>query len=415
MRGVWWLGVWCLMIRRRALITLLLSLAGFAICAEARAEAITGEVRLVGERSVSGTIAAIDSDGLSLIVDGRMERIARDDLLAIDFANGEETPAARSWLFLSNGDRVPLSPVELADDQIHCRWATAPDAQQWSVPLELMTGVLQAPLNPSDPPLLAELSSRAFREDTLILTDGSRLTGALEGMTAGSYRMETAVGLVTVESARIAGVGMNAALVQRPDRQEESVLVLTRDGAWLTLNELVVRADGNVVGRTSFDAEFRARLGDIRSISFYGPRVNDLTLREPEDVTATPFVSRIARMLVNRNSRGGFLRLNDSSFARGFGMTSGMSATFELEPADRRFQVTVGIDDSVGDEGSVVFAVDLDGRRVFTSPIQTGRDAPLAVGPLDVVGGQRLTLIVEFAESGNVQDVADWCDPVILR
>jgi hypothetical protein len=62
-----------------------------------------------------------------------------------------------------------------------------------------------------------------------------------------------------------------------------------------------------------------------------------------------------------------------------------------------------------------VFAVELDGQRVFTSLPQTGRDEPLAIGPVDVAGRRSLTLIVDYADRADVQDHADWCDAVLIR
>jgi hypothetical protein len=150
-------------------------------------------------------------------------------------------------------------------------------------------------------------------------------------------------------------------------------------------------------------------------IACYGPRVIDLTRRSPREVVSEPFVSRQHKLQINRNVRGGWLQLNGRSHARGFGMTSGMSATFDLEPGDRQLKATVGIDDSVGPAGSVIFAVDLDGRRIFTSPVVRGGDTPLTIGPLEIAGGKTLTLSVEFADYGHLQDIANWCDPLILR
>ncbi|MBL8848087.1 MAG: NPCBM/NEW2 domain-containing protein, partial [Planctomycetaceae bacterium] len=383
--------------RLRAFIARLSPLAGFALFVTvAQSADVRAEVQLVDGRSVGGVIAAIDERGMTLEANGGRESFPLNDLVSINVANVTERPTAPSWLFLSNGDRVPLMPVELTDDVIVCRWDGAPERGAWRIPLEFVTAILRAPISNDDSPLLSELSSRAFPEDTLILSDGTRLTGALEEITADMYRVETAVGPVAVEAARIVAVGMNAALVQRPRPSESEAVLLTHDGVWLTLQGLSLNGSGEVSGRTGFDAEYRVPLSDIRRLLFYGARVSDLAARQPAEVTATPFVARVPTMLANRNVRGGFLQLRGESFARGFGMTSGMSATFDLEPNDRTFQATVGIDDCVGDAGSVVFAVELDGRRVFTSPVQTGLDAPLVIGPLVVAGGERLTLRVEF-------------------
>jgi hypothetical protein len=374
------------------------------------------DAQLVDGRNIKGTTPSIDANVLSLAVDGKQQQFTLDDLLAIQFPAAVGQPTARSWLLLSNGDRAPLSPIDLVDDAFVCRWNDAEQRANWRIPLELVTGLLRQPLTVNETTsLLPELSRRAFTEDTLFLSDGTRLAGALEGVTADSFRVETAVGIVPVETSRVEAIAMNAALVQRPESAERSALVVLRDGSWLTLQDLAIAVDGSLTGQTSSDTELHTTLADVVQIAFYGPRVIDLTQRAPQMVTSDSFVSRKHELLVNRNVRGGWLQLGGRSYGRGFGMTSGMSVTFELETGDRQFQATVGLDDSVDTEGSVVFVVTVDDRRVFTSPTMRGGDAPLAIGPLEIAGGQRLTLFIEFAEFGNVQDVADWCNPVILR
>jgi hypothetical protein len=52
---------------------------------------------------------------------------------------------------------------------------------------------------------------------------------------------------------------------------------------------------------------------------------------------------------------------------------------------------------------------------VYASPTQTGGSPALFIGPIDVSGKKRLTLIVDFGERGDVQDHADWCDPVLVE
>ncbi|HVJ69452.1 MAG TPA: NPCBM/NEW2 domain-containing protein, partial [Caulifigura sp.] len=336
--------------RRRILACLLLSLAGFAHSARAVSEEfLAATVQLQNGRTVAGKIISIDANELLLSVDGRRHQFPIDDLVAIDFSPAPAQSTLRSWLLLSNGDRAPLTPIDLVDDAFLCRWEDATQPASWRVPLELVTALLRQPLNvKEEAALLPELSRRAFTEDTLILSDGTRLAGALEGVTADTFRVETAVGIVPVEAARVAAVAMNAALVQRPEPAKRSALVILRDGTWLTLHDLAISTDQSLTGRTGFDAELKVPLADVARIACYGPHVIELSRRTPLNVTTVQFVSRKQDLQINRNVRGGWLELDGRSHARGLGMTSGMSATFDLEPGDRQFEATVGIDDSVG-------------------------------------------------------------------
>ena len=375
-------------------------------------------VRFVDGTSAQGGLVTMDGQTLSLVVDPATSVHDLADVIAIEVGDPLKAadPTADRWVLLAGGDRAPLSPFDLVDDHLVCRRAGADRRADWRVPLQFVTSVLYQPLvSRGASSHVPELSFRKFAEDTLILRDGTRLTGVLEDLSTESIRIETAVGAVSVEVERVDAIALDSALVQQPDAGPTSALLMTRDGAWLTLHAWSVNADSELEGRTHVDTEFRIPLADVARIACYGPRVVDLTTRTIADTRVTPFVSRVEEMLINRNVRGGFLGLDDREYARGFGMTSGMSATFPLEPEDRQFRAIVGLDDAVGNEGSVVFTVDVDGRRVYTSPLVTGADPAIVVGPLEIAGGKQLTLSVEFAEYGNVQDVANWSDPVILR
>ncbi len=68
-----------------------------------------------------------------------------------------------------------------------------------------------------------------------------------------------------------------------------------------------------------------------------------------------------------------------------------------------------------GPRGSVTFRIEVDGRIAFESGQRTASDGPLIVGPLSVEKVKVLRLIVDYADFGNIQDVADWCDAVLTR
>ena len=72
-------------------------------------------------------------------------------------------------------------------------------------------------------------------------------------------------------------------------------------------------------------------------------------------------------------------------------------------------------DDTARGRGSVVFVVEVDGERVYTSKPVTGKSDPLSIPPVDVAGKQRLTLIVDFGHLGDIRDHADWCNAVLIR
>ena len=85
-----------------------------------------------------------------------------------------------------------------------------------------------------------------------------------------------------------------------------------------------------------------------------------------------------------------------------------------VEPGDRRFQATVGVDERAGPLGSVVFAVLVDGKEKMRTPPRTDRDAPISIN-LDVSGAKFVILATEFGDRGDVRDLADWVEARMIR
>lgn len=99
------------------------------------------------------------------------------------------------------------------------------------------------------------------------------------------------------------------------------------------------------------------------------------------------------------------LSIGDVGYAKGLGTHADSAVTIALDQC-KQFSAVVGVDDEVGDGGSVSFMVEADGALVWTHPIATGGDGGQAVA-LDVTGVSKLRLVVDdLANKGH--DHADW-------
>ena len=87
-------------------------------------------------------------------------------------------------------------------------------------------------------------------------------------------------------------------------------------------------------------------------------------------------------------------------------------STFDLAGRYTQFRVAGRDRRPCSGKGSVRFVVEVDGNRVFASNLVTGAAEPVVVGPIDVSGRRRLSLIVEYGELADIDDWADWCDPI---
>lgn len=105
---------------------------------------------------------------------------------------------------------------------------------------------------------------------------------------------------------------------------------------------------------------------------------------------------------------GGTMVLNSIAYPKGLGMHAPAEVIYALGGScDGRLIADVGIDDSVGDAGSVVFQVFVDGANAFDSGLMRGSDARRAVN-VDLSGAQQVRLVVTDGGDGNAQDRANW-------
>jgi hypothetical protein len=109
------------------------------------------------------------------------------------------------------------------------------------------------------------------------------------------------------------------------------------------------------------------------------------------------------------------LRAGRRTYLKGIGMHSASRLTYRIDNRPyARFAAELAIDDRTEGRGSVVFRVFIDDRQAFKSDVIRGGDVPVPVS-VDVTGGKRLSLVVDFAERGDELDHADWLDARLVE
>ena len=104
------------------------------------------------------------------------------------------------------------------------------------------------------------------------------------------------------------------------------------------------------------------------------------------------------------------LTINGVSYARGLGVHANSAVVYSLGKACTRLTARVGVDDEVGNRGSVSFRVYADGQKLYDSGTLTGRNSSRKLG-VNLTGKQQLKLVVTDAGNGRSYDHADWLDP----
>jgi hypothetical protein len=122
---------------------------------------------------------------------------------------------------------------------------------------------------------------------------------------------------------------------------------------------------------------------------------------------------------LDRNVKGGPMKICGQEFRKGIGVHSKSELTFDLAGQFQKLEATVGIDDYsrqlANPCGSVVFRVLGDGRKLWESAEVTVKDAkPIAVS-VAVSGVKSITLVVDWGEDAACGDNADWGAARVIR
>jgi hypothetical protein len=104
---------------------------------------------------------------------------------------------------------------------------------------------------------------------------------------------------------------------------------------------------------------------------------------------------------------GGPIRIGSEVFDHGIGAHAPSRIVVALDATCSLFLADVGLDEEVGDHGSVVFEVWGDGERLATSGLVRGPQTSVPIAA-DLTGVSRMDLIVTPGGDGNAFDHADW-------
>jgi glucose/arabinose dehydrogenase len=109
---------------------------------------------------------------------------------------------------------------------------------------------------------------------------------------------------------------------------------------------------------------------------------------------------------------GTTLRINGVSYSKGLGVHALSDIRFPLDPSCTAFSAVVGVDDEVGNNGSVIFQVFADGVELYESPVLTG-SGPAANVNVTLSGQAELRLVVGNGGDNINYDHADWANATI--
>lgn len=283
------------------------------------------------------------------------------------------------------------------------------------VPLERIAGViLQLPADRHGRDLLLDtVSSAQGNADEAILTNGDRIAGRFESLSETSLQIQSPVGAVDIQPARLRAMIFNPSLLDRAVPPGLHWLAGFVDGSRLLANQVVL--DAKLVKLTlSGGLAWTTVPEDLVFLQPQGGRAVYLSDLKADGYRHVPFLELPWNYYDDRNVTGGWLRAAGRVYAKGLGMHSASRIRYRLDGGHTRFDALLAVDDSAGGRGSVRFRVFVDGSPKYTSPTVRGGDPPLPVS-VDLQGSQRLDLVVDFADRADERDHADWLEARLVK
>lgn len=125
-------------------------------------------------------------------------------------------------------------------------------------------------------------------------------------------------------------------------------------------------------------------------------------------------VSSKGKFKVDRSVGGKPITVNGQTYKKGIGAKSGSEIVYQLDGSWDKLKGNVGMDDEVGDAGTVMFRVYADGKVLFESPEQTGKSVKQMM-ELNIKGVTELKLVLLPLDDDNANDHGDWTDLQLIK
>lgn len=347
------------------------------------------------------------------------QSLAVADVVRLDFPGRvDQVPRRATLIQLINGDRIVAGLTNMVDEAVVALWKSHPDWQPVRIPSESIAGILlRAPAEPVERARwFTRVFNRGSKTDVVLLQNGDRATGDLLSFET-NLKLSQGGKPLLIEMSRVRGIAFNSSLGNLPAARKPRILVTLTDGSQLTGSGASRERGGPLRFTTVFGAALELPLASVAAIRFLDGRATYLSELKPRAARVTGYFNAAERVAVakDRNVLGGPLVVRGAESPKGLGTRSQSRLEYDLGGRYSRFEATAGIDDLSGGKGSVRFIVEKDGVRMYESGLVTGMSTALAVGPLDVKGAQRLSLVVDYGELADINDWADWCDAVLIR
>lgn len=253
--------------------------------------------------------------------------------------------------------------------------------------------------------------SRRVGEDQVLLTNGDVLSGFITSVDSQMVTIEGEMG----ESQIPLHVVVSAQFASPPPNSSDRVMfiVTLQNTGRVTMSAFEwtgrkVNAKLMQGPKVQIDTKYIVR------ICVEGGRWSWLTSLVPSHYEFTPMVSVRWPYKTNQNVLGEAMTVSGQTFEHGVGVHSRSILTYDLKGKFRLFITSFGMDDHSGPFADVTVRIQVDGQTRFEKK-HVRRGKLHETVRLDVEGAEKIELVVDFGDNGDLQDRFNWINTALVR
>lgn len=399
------------------------------------------ELQLTDGRIVTGTLSAIDEDGIELLAGSSTTPLAFEQIAVVSLVQSGEAPDPQSTdqsaatLTFVDGSQAHLATLQTVGDTatVLTTTGTAIEAKVSNLKTICFLGanateaeikqwkeLLDQPMPAADAIVVSKNGSLQLIEGIVGDINDSQLT----------FSMDTRTADVALE--KIKGV-----LFYRADRELTDPLcqLTLTDGSSFAVRKIEIE-DGGFVFTSVDGTQFAATTGQMQRLDFSAGRFVYLSDLIPSTNTWTPLVAspeileslralRTAKF--NQDFRGqpltlktipssGLTYLSETmTYDKGIAIAGGGRVVFAVNGQFKRLTGLVGFDPAAYLGGEVRFVVKTDGQTAISEVLRASAVAQPIALDLNITETKRVSISVEYADGKPAGDVLHLVDFKLLR
>lgn len=301
-----------------------------------------------------------------------------------------------------------------------------------AIPRGFVRGIVfQPPLDASQRDrLLQRIGSYQLPQDRIWLANGDELTGRvlpsveksganLFGVQAIQFQLPGGASLLTIETANAVAIAFGKDLGPPPPNRVSAYVALREGSCVRAASASIGETDATLdLGRgVTLSAAKDSFLQQVTMVQPLYPQVVYLSDLEPVSYKHVPFLDTAWPLARDRSVAGGMLREHGNVSRKGLSFHSTARAVYNVPSGCKALEAELALDESAGRQGSVIYRVfeevaaqqssSRSWKLAYESPFVQGGASPLSVS-LKIPGVQRVALVVDAADQGDVMDRANW-------